>query len=763
MTAVETVRRVSPWRPSVMDIYLLRALVKPALACLGITFLAMLLEAMLRMINELTERGAHLGYLFGLITSLAPYYLGLALTASFLISMMMVVARLQDDGEIEAMLASGRSMTRIAAPFILVGLVLSLISILLLGFLQPYSRYGYRAVRNAVVNAGWTGQLQPQVFMSPGAGITITADESDPTGRRLQGVFVRRLDPMGVETMVTAEGGVLALGQDNATARLQLDQGLIMREDPNGSAQVFRFENVGGEESIGMATALQPRGENERELTLGELVREMATAQPVIPDNVLKAELYARIARSLVLPALPLIAFALGLAIKRGRRAPGLILAGVLLIALHHGVQLAKGFAVRGEASPEVAIGTVALLFGSFALWMFVGSLKRPGDTPLSRLLARLQSVYDRIARFRPKPHVQRGTTSVRAYLARLLIARTAAAWGVLIAVLQMIDLLERMGDLLQRGGVWALARYAVLMLPEMAQQTAGMAMLIGAVFTFMQLARSSEMVVMRATGISMYQIFKAALPVGLCVVIVHAVLADQLTPRSQEAFDRWWTETAPDAGTPDAEAQWFRIGNDIVQLGGASVSGETLQNLRIYQRDADKILSRRLTAPTATAEPGGGWRLHDSVMVNIEGDRGVTTQANEMFWQSPLRPDDAARLFADVPQISAREAFGSLTGSVPATQSRSRLITRLHRAFAEPLVALAMLLLALPLVLGHPRSDQTFPVLYAVIGGLLYLVVDGLLVAAGQAGALPPALASWAGPGIFVCLAVTVLLYADK
>jgi lipopolysaccharide export system permease protein len=746
-----------------MDTYLLRVLVKPAVACLAITFLAMLLEQALRIIDELNQRGAHLGYIFGLITSVAPYHLGLALPLSFLIAMMMVVARLQDDGEIEAMLASGRSLTRIAAPFVLVGLVLSVVSFLLLGFLQPYSRYYSRAVRNAVINAGWTGELQPQIFLNPGAGVTITADDSDPTGRRLTGVFVRRLDDQGGETVATANRGVLALGPDNTTARLQLDQGLIFREDPNGSSQVFRFENVGGEEALALAGPLAPRGANERELTMGELVREMATAEQVLPGRVLKAELYGRIVRSLVFPILPLIAFALGLATKRGRRAPGLVLAGVLMIGLHHGVQMARGVAAAGDATPEFAIGAVAVIFCTFAFGMYAGSLKRPGDTPLSRLLERLQRLYDSIAKWRRRPQrVRKSKTSLKGYLSRVLLIRTAFAWGVLILVLQMIALLDLMEELLDRGGLLAVGRYMVLMLPEMAQETAGMAMLIGAVLTFMQLSRSSEMVVMRATGFSMFQIFKAAAPVGVAVVLLHGIVADQVTPRAQAAFNRWWEATAPNAGEADAEAQWFRIGEEIVQVGGASPRGDTLEKLRIYQRDA-RGLSRRLTAESATAQPGGGWRLRDAVVVNIEGDRAITTRSGEMFWQTPLRPDDAAQLFADVPQISSREAFGSLTGRVPATQTRSRLITRLHRSLAEPIGALAMLLLALPLALGHPRSDQTLRVLYAVIGGLLYLVVDGLLTAAGQAGGLPPALAAWAGPGIFVCLTVTVLLHMDK
>ena len=71
-------------------------------------------------------------------------------------------------------------------------MALGIVSILLVGYLQPYSRFGYRAVLNAATDAGWTAQLDPQVFISAGPNFTITADEADATGRNLNGVFIDR-------------------------------------------------------------------------------------------------------------------------------------------------------------------------------------------------------------------------------------------------------------------------------------------------------------------------------------------------------------------------------------------------------------------------------------------------------------------------------------------------------------------------------------------------------------------------------------------
>ena len=75
--------------------------------------------------------------------NLVPHYLGLALPMAFTAAIFIAAARLSDDNELDVMLTTGRSITRLATPYFVLGLLLSLFSVYLLGYLQPLARYGY--------------------------------------------------------------------------------------------------------------------------------------------------------------------------------------------------------------------------------------------------------------------------------------------------------------------------------------------------------------------------------------------------------------------------------------------------------------------------------------------------------------------------------------------------------------------------------------------------------------------------------------------
>ncbi|HZZ34458.1 MAG TPA: LptF/LptG family permease, partial [Caulobacteraceae bacterium] len=503
------------------------------------------------------------------------------------------------------------------------------------------------------------------------------------------------------------------------------------------------------------------RGGDERELTVPELVREMQRPDAMIPKRTLQAELYVRLARALAVPLLPFLALPLAMAAKRGRRAPGILLGGAVLVAFHHGVQLAKSFAVSGAVSPLIAIGGIYLTMAAFAFWIFLSSRTRPGETPISRFFQSLDAFIDRRTKVKPHAMQKKGAMSLTGYLARIFLVRTAAAAVALIALFQLIDLLERTSDILARGGVGGIFHYALLRLPGMFQQSAGFAVLAGALFTFSQLARTSELVVMRSTGLSLYQIFQRSLPVAVGMSLMFIVVADQVTPRAEAALSRWWMESAPASAKKAPAPKWFRIGDDVVVARNAAPDGSNLTGVSIYERDANKALERRLMAASAT--PGaGGWQLHEATISQINGDRAVSNTYRDFLWRTSLKRDEAARLFSDSYQITSGTALRSLFGKGPVTRSPSEFQTRLYRTLAGGVAPLIMLLLALPAALGHQRSNQTTPVIFGLGAGLLYLVVDGLLTALGQAGVLPPAMAAWGAPLAFMFGAITVLLYAE-
>ena len=84
----------------------------------------------------------------------------------------------------------------------------------------------------------------------------------------------------------------------------------------------------------------------------------------------------------------------------------------------------------------------------------------------------------------------------------------------------------------------------------------------------------------------------------------------------------------------------------------------------------------------------------------------------------------------------------------------------RLQQSLAGPLSALVMLLLTLPVALGNFRNSEGAKLTtYGLAAGLLFMVVDGILVALGEGGMLSPFLAAWTAPLVAAALATTVLL----
>ena len=399
-------RRTTGGGVRIIDRYVLKLCLWPMLGALGVTLVALLLERTLRLLDMLSASSNRFGFAAELAVNLVPHYLGLTLPAAFFIALFVVISRMNEDSEIDALLANGVSLTRMAAPYVGLGAVLMAVSLIVFGLLQPYSRYGYRAVLHAAENAGWNGAAPGQTIISPDETVTITADSADPGGRRLNRVFIRRLGPDGTENITTASTGELSPDPDENSVILSLTNGQQLRANSRGEPEILSFNNLTVRVPLaGAARLLRARGGDERELTLSELLREAASPAPMVPRQPLLAEFYGRLARALSLPLLPLLALPLGLAAKRGGRAPGVIMAGLLLLAFQHLLQLGQSFAMSGRVPAAVGVGLPFLAFAALCIGIFVSSRKRPGETPIG-LVA--EHIADALRRLRARPKARR-------------------------------------------------------------------------------------------------------------------------------------------------------------------------------------------------------------------------------------------------------------------------------------------------------------------------------------------------------------------
>jgi lipopolysaccharide export system permease protein len=344
-------------------------------------------------------------------------------------------------------------------------------------------------------------------------------------------------------------------------------------------------------------------------------------------------------------------------------------------------------------------------------------------------------------------------------YVLRAVSVRILAASAVLLAVLQILDLLEVTPEITARGlGFGGALHYAVLRLPRLIDQAAPLGVLAGSIFAFMKLAGDSEIVAMRASGISVYRLLQMTLPAALAVVVIDFAAVELVAPRTDPALQSWWQSTAPPAKKAAPKARAFRVGADLALATAADLSGRTLLDVKIYRRDAAGREIERIEAASATYGPQG-WRLNAPKFVRFDAAGAHEGQAAQMTWAQKFEPADVQALFFGDETLSAASASRALRGG-GGQRPPSYYATRVQRAIAGPLGALVMLILTLPVALASFRSSQGPVFVTASLGaGLLFIVVDGLLSALGEGGALAPTLAAWTAPVVFAALGATALL----
>lgn len=385
---------------NLIDRYLLRLMATPMIAALLVTLSALLLERVLRLFELLTGKGAPLGLVVSMALNLVPHYLGLALPAAFAVGIIGVMASLSSENEVDAMEASGLSIRRIGAGFILCGVLLSLLSVALFGYAQPYSRYAFRDVRHQLVNAAWDARVEAGVFLDAGEGMTISAEEVDPTGRFLEKVFVLQ-ETDASERILTAERGVLIPNPTAGIVRLRLINGVAVSIGEDEGELSATFDSVMLERSFDIKTPeFRARGGSERELTLNELWTRMQGADDLPVEPRYASEFWARLVRALALIGVPLIAVPLAVAGKRSPVWRRMVVAIALLVVFQNVTKMMQALEASGDVPPGVGMWALCAIYFAIGLWLYITTTSQGSGSPAQTMFVWVDRGIRRVRTF---------------------------------------------------------------------------------------------------------------------------------------------------------------------------------------------------------------------------------------------------------------------------------------------------------------------------------------------------------------------------
>ena len=353
-------------------------------------------------------------------------------------------------------------------------------------------------------------------------------------------------------------------------------------------------------------------------------------------------------------------------------------------------------------------------------------------------------------------------------YLAKTFIVRILAVLVMLVLILMMLDLLATSADILAHpgNGQDELLHYVSLRMPQLVARFLPYSVLLATIITLATFNQNSEVVAMKAAGLSAHQILAPLLLTAGLVSLASFTFNERIVTRANATLSAW---QAVDYGPVPHDSGvrsnvYLAAGDDILEAALVSGAGAAtrMQNVTFYERDPRGMIQRELRGASATwANPG--WRLAAPRIFDVRTAQASSSAAPVVVARNlTLGQVALGKIDADA------QPLPQLSRSIKALAAEGRRTAELQgkwwHKISGPLSALLMPLLGAVAGFGLARSGHVFA--RAVIGmalGFAYFVVDNAALAMGSFGGYPPLLAAWAPFLLFLLVGETVLIRTEE
>ncbi len=356
---------------------------------------------------------------------------------------------------------------------------------------------------------------------------------------------------------------------------------------------------------------------------------------------------------------------------------------------------------------------------------------------------------------------------TVAIYMARKFLTSILAVAALLFLVLQSLDLLGQSGKILAHSGNGQaqLLTYISLRAPQIIDLVLPFSVLLATIITLATLNQNSEVVAMKAAGLSAHQVLAPLLIAAFGVSAITFVFSERILSRATATLSAW---EAADFGPIPRDSNvkanvWVREGDNIIQAQTVEGTGNAvrLTGVAVYARDGEGGIARIIRAREGVYT-GKGWKLTDASQFDVAS--GQKQQLGDITAAGDVRPDQFTLSKVNPEGLSFLQLWQAIAELKAAGRPTASLEANLWHKLSGPLSALLMPLLGAVAAFGLARSGQLF--LRAIIGmglGFAYFVADNFALAMGNLGAYPPILAAWAPFFLFLMVGETVLIRTEE
>lgn len=358
-------------------------------------------------------------------------------------------------------------------------------------------------------------------------------------------------------------------------------------------------------------------------------------------------------------------------------------------------------------------------------------------------------------------------------YIARRFLGTVGRVFLIFFAILMLVDMIEQLRRFSGAGvGLAEAAQLSLMNVPETLYRILPLIVIMGAIAMFLGLARSSELVVVRAAGRSGLRFLLTPLLVAMALGALTVAFFNPLVAATSKAYDAKRAGLSQGGGSVLSVADtglWLRQGAEdgqtVIQAARSNLNGTELYGVTFLGFNAVGLPTARIEAETARLI-AGAWELTgvkrwDLTTPNPE--LSATTEAGPVALPSDLTPERIRDSFGTPSAIAFWDLPGYIGDLERAGFSATSYRLWFQMELAQPLLMVAMVLVAAGFTMRHVRFGGTGRmVLYAMLSGFGIFFLRNFAQALGDSGQIPVGVAAWTPPVAAILLSLSLLLHLE-
>ena len=350
--------------------------------------------------------------------------------------------------------------------------------------------------------------------------------------------------------------------------------------------------------------------------------------------------------------------------------------------------------------------------------------------------------------------------TRIDRYIAVHVLSAIAVVMLVIVGLMGLSLFLDELGEVNRFYTMNDAIRYVLLSLPSLAYQLLPLSALVGTLVGMGILASSSELTVMRASGLSMTRLIVAVSKPILGLALVALLVSQTGVPEAQQAARSAKAIAKTQSGqVQTSEGGWYKQGSEYILVSAISSKGEIFGITRYQFDDELRLVENTYAQKGQFIEGEKGWMLSNLSGTKQVDDEIKAVKLDSQFWDSDLTPDMLTVILIppiDLP-ISDLRAYASYLSNQGVDAAPYQLA--FWSKLLQPFSIIALVMIGTAFVFGPLRGVTIGQrIVSGVVVGLVFKFSQDLLAPASQVLGFSPLLAAMTPILISFAIAIGLL-----